>query len=100
MSILAMNKDSNWHYSVYLLVKLKYTPKQIAEIKKCTSLEILRSIERNKKFTNWYDSIIHERPICLGHKDEPYMTEGEMLKGFQIDFEGLSESEKQLYFNH
>lgn len=35
--------------------------------------------------------------VTMGHKNEPYATEEEMIQGFQCSYNDLSETEKEIY---
>lgn len=40
---------------------------------------------------------LDKKKVYFGHKNESYMTEEEMIQGFQCSYEDLSESEKTIY---
>ena len=97
-----MQRDQPWHKKVSEMINGGCTPKEVASILKNTSLaEIQQSILIYSKLTRWYDKTLFNDKLYFGHKNEPYMTEKEMLKKKlpTYNYKSLSDAEKRIYNN-
>jgi len=56
--------------------------------------QVILSIIENAHYFNTSEVYVH-----LGHKDEAYWTEKEMLVGFDLNNKKLSESEQEIFNN-
>jgi len=57
----------------------------------------MNTIKKYKKITRGGKVFSRTTSLYLGFKNEAYQTEEEALKSKIYDYEGLSESEKQIY---
>lgn len=97
-----MLREQSWHRKVSEMIKAGCKPKQIALILKNTTLdEVEQSILVYSHITQWYDNSLFDNTIYLGHKNEPYMTEEEMLctEVPTYNYKSLSDAEKRIYDN-
>lgn len=95
-----MQRDQYWHKKVSEMINGGCSPKQVASILKNTTLEeVEQSILVYSHLTRWYDNCLFENTLYFGHKNEPYMTEKEMLKKKlpTYNYKTLSDAEKRIY---
>jgi AraC-like DNA-binding protein len=53
-----------------------------------------------KTLHSYYKMEYTYKVVTMGYKNEPYMTEEEMIQGFQCSYNDLSDSEKEIYENN
>lgn len=95
-----MSRDQTWHKKVSEMIQAGCKPKQVASILKNTTLdEVEQSILVYSNITRWYDNSLFDNTIYFGHKNEPYMTEKEMLctKTPAYNYKTLSDEERRIY---
>jgi hypothetical protein len=74
--------NAETHLVIYYILKARQRP-----IVMCA--DAIMQLEREKRLSI--------TPICLGHKNEAYLSEIEMLTEHNYTFESLSSSEKNIY---
>lgn len=96
----SMSRDQTWHKKVSEMIQAGCKPKQVAAILKKTTLEeVEQSIMVYSQITRWYDNCLFDNTISFGHKNEPYMTEQEMLRTQPptYNYKSLSDEERRIY---
>lgn len=94
------SRDQSWHKKVSEMIIGGCTPNEVASTLKNTTLEeIEQSIMVYSQLTRWYDNCLFENTIYFGYKNEPYMTEKEMLRTKlpTYNYKTLSKDEKRIY---
>lgn len=80
-----------WHRDLH--VALMYnTIDTVCENFSCNRKQVKKSLERYH-----FRDIDTSLGVNFGHKNEAYFTEEEMLNGFSVKYEDLSQEEKKIY---
>lgn len=85
--------SEDWHRKVAEMVKANWTLDEIASQLKVHVDTIRLSVQK-------YMYLLREEvtPICFGYKNEAYLTEEEMLEGYQVPtYKELSIDEQIIY---
>ncbi len=85
--------SEDWHRKVAEMVKANWTLDQIA-------LQLKVHVDTVRLSVQKYMHLLREEvtPICFGYKNEAYLTEEEMLEGYQVPtYKELSIDEKIIY---
>ena len=81
-----------WHKKVHLSVQAGVTIKQLSKILKSSEGEISDSYYMN---FSYFDKELGT--IGMGHKNEPYFTEDEMINGYDVNRVQMSKTELELW---
>ena len=90
-----MGKSIDWHMKVARLCNLRWTVEDIAKNLRVKPQIVKNSILHYSQTTEWYS---FPTGVSFGNKNETYMTEQEMLIGYQPPkYSELSDEEKAIY---
>jgi len=84
-----------WHRKVHLSVQAGVTIKQLSKILKDSEDKISESYYMN---FSYFDKELGT--VGMGHKNEPYFTEEEMINGYDVNRVQMSKSELELWKNN
>ena len=81
-----------WHRKVHLSVQAGVTIKQLSKILKDSEDKISESYYMN---FSYFDKELGT--VGMGHKNEPYFTEDEMINGYDVNKVQMSKTELDLW---